>query len=303
MITPLIVPGFRSAFWAPGIESAPGRRSNADNLWSMARFMFETITLRIASIADLARRNRFPNKERRGMLNRIEPVEKITRNLLVVRAITWLLMTVPGRKLLAATPKMAMPERPKPPERDPRGTTSIRMPYPGWTTIARPWRPAPPAPPPAPEKPRLSPLDPASWTCPFRVFGWVWPETEATHPPRKPLPQAYALLKVSLQDPHILRSPKQHREPKERSGYNIVATALAHRLEAVGRVLADPEPHIRRLARLIARLPRGMLRPDDAPATWWAWSQGHDEYKDAFAMANCAIRALNRTEGVDPEPG
>ncbi len=68
-----------------------------------------------------------------------------------------------------------------------------------------------------------------------------------------------------------------HGPPPRRAGSRRKAATLklARRVEALGRVLANPAPHIRRAARFLARLPQGVLLPPDPPPRWWM--QGVDD--------------------------
>src|SRR5690349_20854836 len=105
-LRPMLIPGFRSRF-THELESP----TNLPNLWQLAHFMHERVCLRIASPKMLSHTRRLPYNERLGILAWIAPVEALVRALIVTSAITFLLMTEKGRKLLARTPKMAMPKR------------------------------------------------------------------------------------------------------------------------------------------------------------------------------------------------
>jgi hypothetical protein len=309
----LPISNFRSRFTLEPESAAP----NLPNLWQAAGQMHERILTRITSPAKLSHAARMPYNERLGLLAWIEPVEHLVRSLLLASAITFLLMTIKGRKLLRDTPKMAIPKRATLLRREER----IVMPHPGWHTIANVRRPtvtspaAPDATPPqddAPEQSSMS-LDPESWTCPFRVLRWRFPE----HDTARPRPAAFDMLLESMRDPHLpLRASQDKRvaqssqeksaQPKHspRHSGNPLAVNLARRLEAVGRVLANPQRHIMRVARYLARLPKGTLGQDfELPPSRRFWQQGREAFTGCVRLLCSAIRALNLCSAPDPEPG
>jgi len=302
--------GFRSRFTLEPDGAAP----NLPNLWQAAGQMHERILIRIASPSSLSHTARMPYNERRGLLAWIEPVEHLVRLLLIASAITLLLMTVKGRKLLKDTPKMAIPKRAAI-ERRPLDSRQERivMPHPGWHTIANAPRSASRTQAPAEPEPALEPcqpsmsLDPKSWICPFNVIRWRFPEDDRA----RPRPAAFDMLLESMRDPHIpLRTlhdkrtlPSSQQKPTPRHSGNPLAVNLARRLEAVGRVLASPQRHIMRVARYIARLPVGLLDQDfELPPSRRFWQQGRDAFTGAVRLLCSAIRALNLC-AADPEPG
>ena len=201
-----------------------------------------------------------PYNHRRGLLAWIEPVEHLVRCLLVTSAITFLLMTVKGRELLRRTRKMAIPQR------SGFGRASLQhaqerivMPHPGWHTIANAPRPKPAEPAPRQEPAPAMSLDPATWTCPFHVIRWRLPEDDTAAPQlAAPRSAAFNRLLRSIRDPYLPGAscaPSQQGRVPRHSG-NPCAVNLARRLEAVGRVLANPQRHILRVARYLARLPK-----------------------------------------------
>lgn len=123
------------------------------------------------------------------------------------------------------------------------------------------------------------------------------------------------MLLESMRDPHIplrtshdkhasqsaQQNSAQQKHPRH-SG-NPCAVNLARRLEAVGRVLANPQRHIMRVARYLARLPAGMLDQDfELPPSRRFWQQGREAFTSAVRLLCTAIRALNLC-ATDPEPG
>ncbi|HEV7690528.1 MAG TPA: hypothetical protein VGO52_06895 [Hyphomonadaceae bacterium] len=310
-ITLLPATGFHSRFTLEPDGAAP----NLPNLWQAAGQMHERILTRIATPTSLSHTARMPYNERHGLLAWIEPVEHLVRYFLIASAITFLLMTVKGRKLLRDTPKMPVPQPPG------FGRAALQhreerivMPHPGWHTIANAPRPPPAKAEPAapePEQPSMS-LDPKTWACPFNVIRWRFQQDD-THKPR---PAAFDMLLESMRDPHIPlrtshdkrtlqsaqeRSAQQKSSPRH-SG-NPCAVNLARRLEAVGRVLENPQRHIMRVARYIARLPAGLLDQDfELPPSRRFWQQGREAFTGAVRLLCSAIRALNLC-AADPEPG
>jgi hypothetical protein len=313
----LPVPGFRSRFTLDPDGASP----NLPNIWQAAGQMHERILTRIATPEKLSHTARMAYNERRGLLAWIEPVEYLVRYFLIASAITFLLMTVKGRKLLRDTPKMAMPKRATI-QRRPLESRQERivMPHPGWHTIANAPRPATASPAATeaaspdsnerePQQPAMS-LDPKTWICPFNVIRWRFPEDEKA----RPRPAAFDMLLESMRDPHIpLRTShgksalpsalEKSAQRKPRHSGNPVSVNLARRLEAVGRVLANPQRHIMRVARYIARLPVGLLDQDfELPPSRRFWQQGREAFTGAVRLLCSAIRALNLC-AADPEPG
>ena len=94
----LPAPNFRSRFTLEPEGAAP----NLPNLWQAAGQMHERILARITTPSRLSHSPRMPYNERRGLLAWIEPVECFVRAFLLASAITFLLMTEKGRKLLKA---------------------------------------------------------------------------------------------------------------------------------------------------------------------------------------------------------
>ena len=236
-----------------------GQLPSIPQLWERAKVMLARVIGHIGSTASFSKRWRLSCKEKKEVLGWLEPVEKLARSCLLVRAFSFLMMTPQGLKLLRETPKMAMPSPPQPPGQA-SGNRSTKIPLGGWHTHAPYARVLA-------ERRRLEEqraaeraahdrYDPANWGGGLRVVSWCFPEDE-TRTPQKKLPQWAQLLRMSLDDtpltPAIARSlPKT--EEKHRP-----ALILARRIEALARVIENPGPAIHRLARFIARLPKEAL--------------------------------------------
>ncbi len=176
----------------------PPTRHDVSTLWERAKAMFAVMAETITSAASLFQRARFGRTQRRDLLARLAPVEKLVRMLMMTEAATFLLMTPEGRRLRAETPKID-PPAPPPPSASQFGAVakpqhSTRILMPGWHTIAahhpyidprvvereqREQREA--------LERRIAGLetltsdlptgadanDPKAWTCSFRVLHWV----------------------------------------------------------------------------------------------------------------------------------
>ena len=99
-----------------------------------------------------------------------------------------------------------------------------------------------------------------------------------------------------------MRNPNPWQKPKPEPDLSSDPSAqtLARRIEALTRVIANPLPAIRRLAKFLAGLPRNTLAEPDAwtiDSRWW-W-HGRPEYFNACTIGVPAVRAFNRRE----EPG
>src|ERR1700754_4950627 len=181
MIRPFHIPGHRFRHSCRDAFSAPGKRQNVADLWRVCLFAHEHFCTLIEDAQDLARRSAMGRNERWGLHNWLEPIEKIVRVLLIIRAITYLVMTPEGRKLLRETPK-SMPEPPKFAAKPAANSHREIIPYPGWHTIAaNRLRPeqiekqlqqalAAEAEHAAAEARRTG-ADPTQWSCQFRILG------------------------------------------------------------------------------------------------------------------------------------
>ncbi len=91
--------------------------------------MFAALMKHAASLTRLAVRPQLRRAERGEILTRLIPLEKLTRFLLTIDAVTWLLMTPAGARLRrSVTPAQPQPIRAK--------ADTRLMPAPGWHTIA-----------------------------------------------------------------------------------------------------------------------------------------------------------------------
>jgi hypothetical protein len=257
--------------------------------------MFERLNEKVDRAA-LARRRRLERSDRREVLSWLEPVERLVRNLLFAQAVTHLLMTPEGQKLLRETPKRQAPE-PAAPETP--AWKSTRIPQPGWRTIAQHWqRPAPEPektqPPPKPE--RLRDLtDPTSWACrfPLRLStpGFSSPGggslKKTLQPARRQQPGA--------RNEHVLHGPQLDTEAGSETAPGRGAYIMARRIEAVSRVIARPRPAVLRLARLLASFPAETiwLRPRGAVLRHH-WRQGYDCWDQSRDHCVLALRAYHR---------
>jgi hypothetical protein len=240
-----------------------GMLPSIPQLWERARLFFGRVIDHIGSTAALSKRWRLTRAEKTTLLGWLEPVEKLARSCLLVRALTFLMMTPEGRRLMRETPKMAMPSPPKPPGQA-SSNRSTKIPLGGWHTHApyarylaekrkqEEQRAA--------ERAAIDRHDPQNWGGAFRVLHWQFPEPEGEDraPPQKKLPQWAMLLRMSLDDTPI--TPAIAR-PLPKAEKDRQALILARRIEALSRVINDPARAVMRLARFIAKLPREALEP------------------------------------------
>jgi hypothetical protein len=259
-------------------------------LWDLAKRMLERLRETVDSSA-LARRRSFGRSERREVLCWLEPVERLVRNLLFTQALTHLLMTPEGQKLLRETPKQQSQE---PPEQEPPATKTTRIPHPGWRTIAQHWQrpaPEPPKPEPPPKPERLRDLtDPSSWSCQFPLKLWTPSFSNDGGSLKKKLQPAQLL--AARNERHILRGPQLDAEAApDRRAY-----LMARRIEAVARVIARPRPAMLRMARLLASFPAETiwLRPRGAQLRNH-WRHGNDSWEQSRDHCVLALRAYHRT--------
>ncbi|MDP3495055.1 MAG: hypothetical protein Q8R82_18235 [Hyphomonadaceae bacterium] len=276
--------------WPPTTLSIP-------DLWTRAKAMFGVLMREVKSVATLARTRHLSRRQRTDILCRLVPVEKIVRSLLVTEALIYLLMTPEGRRLLANTPKMPMPDAP-PPVGVKKNSHKITISMPGWQTIAalQP-RIDPRIVAPEPITPAEQPV-PENLSRPFRVLGWIHPRPE--EPPEKEKPRRRWISTFEDSNfPLPLKEPKKLPPPADPE-FDSSAREIARRITALERVLANREPAIRRLAKYIASLPRDTLNPPSAfeiDTLWW-W-HGRPEYFNACNISRPAVRAFNKIE----EPG
>jgi hypothetical protein len=278
-----------------------GALPSIPSLWDRAKVFFERVIKEIGSAADFSKRWKVSRKERREVLGWLEPVESLVRSCLIVKAIAFLLMTPEGRKLMRDTPKMPMPEWPKPKTSD---NHIVTIPHPGWSTIAA-HRNA------LAERERLEAEraarkaatdrhDPANWACVFRSVGWKFPEDDAERPPPKKLSPVW----ISVLDPDPLWPVTDPaRKPSGPATKDRPALKLARRIEAVARVLADPGKATWKLARFLARIPSEALDgfKDAYARTRSWWKHGFTENRQAKAHIRRAATVF--LDGPQPDTG
>lgn len=343
--------------WPPTTHDAP-------TLWSRARQLCSEVADFVRTAASLAQRWRIARRDRRDILIRLAPVEALTRSLLLVEAVTFLL-TPEGQRLRAATPQIEPPQPPSP-AAVAKPVRKITIPMPGWHTIAalqsrvdpriaereqREQREAleriaqSPAPQIAatptasfsgltgnslfastsqrlatknesPVKPgndsrsqsasRASSSHPAHGACGFRMLCWVHPDTDAeTLPPPRAAKRRVSIALIHEDTTFDLTEDlapiRAHRTQRE----DGPCAALARRIDALSRVLANPKPVIRRLALRLASLPRDCL-----PDIWLGraqsigWWHGRPEAHNAVNLLVPQMDELKRTHPArPPEPG
>lgn len=202
---------------------APQRWTIPD-LWRAAQRFVATIFGEHGDARALISRAPLTGRERNAILEKLIPAERLVRELLITRAITFLLMTPAGRRIRARA-KPITPPAPPPPPPPPYGTTRI-VTVPLTPNLARHYR----APPVRRPRPPADPANPDTWRVPFRILRWdaVRRNTKPPRPLRRPLKQPSNL-------------------------------GLARRIEALNRVTANDRPRWMRLARYMARLPKRIL--------------------------------------------
>jgi hypothetical protein len=266
-------------------------------LWQRAKAMFSATLEKVSALASLAQRHALSRPERHDILTRLVPVEKLTRALLAVEAAVFLLMTPAGMKLRRAARIMAMPSR-TPPE-------PVRhVLYGGWNYQRTPF-PVPPPAAPIPAR-KSDPQDPSTWRCTFTAARWINPHDDTSKSTRfrkKPGPRPRLISFDELVSP-AKPPPRKATTREEGAG-----APLARRIEALSRVLENPDRAIRRIARLFAGAPSEILA--DAMAVWIntrRWHHGQPEFSAARALATRAMTVVvnarpTESEGLDPEPG
>lgn len=254
-------------------------------LWDSAAAMLGVVLTRFGQPADIARQGGAPRSWLRMVNLWLRPVERLVRMLLICRAATYLLMTAEGARLLRESPKPPLPPsraapEPAPPRRPPAHTS---IPYPGLATLARHWRPEPAPQPVSPprDQPAGDPADTSLWVCRFSVLTRA-PEEGAEQTVSPPLTLAG-------------QGVRRLSPPEAPTGPGPSTLALARRIEALARVLRNPGPAIRRLARHIARLPTGVLGvPESAFHPPKRWEQGRFETVEAARLTDKATCMLER---------
>jgi hypothetical protein len=296
--------------WPPTTHALP-------DLWYRARELFRHTLDTIGSALRLAWRQTLTRTERSELLIRLVPVEKIIRTLLVVEALTFLLMTPEGAKMRREAKPVAIPAPPGPVAKPQPMTERDRFRAMAMQSIAAHHPRIDPRVVEREERQRREALEARKAAfyeenpfsdplrrSPFRVFGWMH---EAGLPPEyTPKRRVWAEI---LDAPDMLAPIHTQRprapETEDDDGWLETGPGLtiARRIAALQRVLDDPMPVIRRLARQLASMPREAF-PEPAvnrfrAAEWW---HGRPEYYNATSHAACAHRAYMRTE-PKLEPG
>jgi len=288
-------------------RSWPPTNHPVPTLWERAQALFAVMLATIGSIAELAARHALRRKERRELLIRLKPVEAIVRTLLLIEAVTYLLMTPSGQKLLRTAKPCRIPE--------------------------------PPAPPPPPQSPARTAFTPAMQAA-LQTIACLRPRIDpriAAREERERREALAAALAAQAETPartrfSVLRwtSDKVIPEAPERTsgpwvdvldeaypwrddtpdgasaadGESAPCAALARRIEALARILADPMPAIRRLAARLAGLPPEVIaRPYARAREASLWHHGRPEYFNAIALAQGAHRAFLRAHPRLLDPG
>ena len=262
-------------------------------IWRRAHTFFDRVIEHIGSLYAFSRRPALKRDERVNLLDRLKPVERIVRAVLVMRALTYLMMTPAGRKLRRETPRLVWPPVPRPdaradaqPDAQPDAGTPPATPC--ETTVPELQTPM------SPPAFSFDAADPARKISPFRVIRLRPPrpdtgdeqDEDAEHPEPEP----------------GVRGEEKARPPgaqltRRRAGS---AALLVRRIEALGRALENPDALIPDLARFLASLPPEALedlavylRP--LPG----WVHGHH---DLVALRQHMINAC-RIYCRKPEPG
>ena len=106
-------------------------------------------------------------------------------------------------------------------------------------------------------------------------------------------------LLIDLNDPasSVSRPLSPHGAGAAPASRGQRPSPLARRIDALSRALAKPEPIIRRLARYIAGLPPGLLRPStDKACSTGVWRHGQPEFVDAGFHLARAMKVFDRIE-------
>lgn len=288
----------RPRTWPPTTHAVPA-------LWERAKSLLADTIRTVGSAMTLACRQVFTRKQRRELILRLEPVEKIVRRLLCIEAITFLLMTPAGLKMRQTT-QQVMPalRTAKKPDAD----TPVHA---AMMTIAA-------------NRPRIDPriaereareareakermaqsMDHLCAGLP--VLNGAFPVLRWKHPPVA-LPPTHPLRRVWVdlldERPGLpARAAEPDEDEEDLSGPML---AIARRIAALERVLANPGPAIRRLARRIASIPRDSLpEPQAYLYEYTRWWHGVPEYHNVTALVRPAFAALGRASALPPDdPG
>ena len=271
--------------WLPP-RDPNARPLSAPELWERACSMFGKMIEAVGGAGRVLWR-RMDHWDRVAILDWLEPVEKLVRGVLILNAVTWLLMTPEGRKLMRETPKMALPDPPQ------QGDANLDV---GEATASET---APEDAPAAMAARRESEPDivslgsdpgaPSTWRCAFRVFRWTFPENTEYVPPAGSM-----ILGPSGGESSQAETDQVGAETEVAPSSGPPGKALARRIEALSRVIANPAPFIARLAQLIARFPTGSIsvsRPGREARR--DWQHGFHENQDITRHNERALGILH----------
>ena len=277
--------------------------------------MFATLTTRFGSAMRLAFRRAWTLQQRRDLILHLEPIEKLVRVLMIVEAITLLIMTPMGLKLRQTTKPCRIPDPPpqvgtrKPdpqadriraammtiaahqPRIDPRVAEREAREAEQKRTAAL-----------ALQRQRFEDYDPRALNSQFHVIHWTHDPDARIAP--STLPRSLILDDVAL---GAGRTPVSVSidPPNEDDDLTGPMLPLARRIAALARILANPAPAIRRLARRLAA-----ISPSLFPAPWprrlraTRWAHGCPEFYNACILSRPAFTAWRRACGLPPDdPG
>jgi hypothetical protein len=281
-------------------------------IWERVRLMFSRLIAEFGSPSKFSTRARVRCQTRKEWTSWIAPIESLVRGLLLAEASLFLLSKA-GEKLWRTARRLAMPE--SRPRRIERQSASVSV----SASVSAPADPGLPAPieaPPSEAADACDPNDASKWSCPFRVLGWRFPESDPGDSdlgagPAQPAEGAGG--KSSLMSPLMtarprpltpierarlahLRACEAHRLAAQRN----LPGRLARRMEAVGRILANPQPYIQRTARLLARLPREAITVEGVCCArkTWRWRDGNDARR---ALWHHLAALIERLLAIPPE--
>jgi len=282
-------------------------------LWERAKAMFATTLAKAGSAMRLAFRRVWTPQQRRNLILHLEPVEKLVRVLMIIEAITLLVMTPQGLKLRQTTKPCAIPEPPP--------QVGTRKPHPEASRIHAAMMTI------AANRPRIDPrvaereareaeqkrmaaldvqrqrfedFDSRALNSQFNVIHWTHDPAMRTAP--STLPRAWVLDDHTLSTMRVTIDPPCESDDDDLTGPML---PLARRIDALQRILANPWPAIRRLARRIASIPPGyFIAPWPRRYRAVRWAHGCREFYNACILARPAFRAWRRAYGLPPhDPG
>ena len=228
--------------------------------------MLSRVETAVTQMSAGARGWRLSSMERSYVRDWLTPVEHVVRLLIVGEALIRFLMH--GK----------IPKRPPPKPSEQRSTS---IPHPGWHTIAKLWRPEPEPPPPPPPRPPSQR---------FRVLVWRLPRYRP--PPSTGVPFRI----INLNAPSLNSPVIETDDAPDLAAETIEPCTLGDRIARLARVIANPEPAIRRIASYFAK-------HLDAPTevrgarflrTTKSWAQGDLWFDQVLAQVRKAIAVWER---------